>query len=164
MKQLKGSRWCLDANENFASKVHSVELTGFAGKKFKHCINWNRRIWSWSQNGCWCPKVIFPCHINTLNSNVDASHLINVTKSVNFEETIFVMCSKTYNQRDSTNGQSAKKILLDYYKSDDPEIIKRHFVQIHKFWWYKGHLALTIFQSFQILGTGRRQIFFCLVT
>lgn len=62
-------------------------------------------------------------------SNVDATHLVEVTRNLNMETTLFLIASKTFTTQETmTNAHSARKMFLDVAKNE--EHIKKHFVAL----------------------------------
>merc|ERR1719310_574476 len=103
-------------------------------------------------------------------SNVDASHLMGIVDQVDLDETLFIICSKTFTTKETLmNAESARKIIFDHFKSEDPQIIAKHFCaistnltgtkafgiedsQVFKFWdWVGGRLSVWSAIGFAVI-------------
>lgn len=93
-------------------------------------------------------------------SNVDSSHLYQVLSSINVEETIFIVASKTFTTQETmANAHVARQAVVDFYNNE--EAIKKHFIAVStnseavstfgidpqnmfEFWdWVGGRFSLT---------------------
>lgn len=93
-------------------------------------------------------------------SNVDASHLFEVTKQLDFSTTLFLVASKTFTTQETmTNAYSARNMFLKV--AENEEHIKKHFIALStnkpevirfgidpenmfEFWdWVGGRFSLT---------------------
>ena len=62
-------------------------------------------------------------------SNVDATDFVEATKDLNAEETLFIICSKTFTTLETmTNAHSARKWTLD--QLGDEKAVAKHFVAV----------------------------------
>jgi len=63
-------------------------------------------------------------------SNVDGTHIAEILKQCDAEQTLFLIASKTFTTQETmTNAGTAKKWLLDYYKGDATSVAK-HFAAL----------------------------------
>eukprot|EP00573_Skeletonema_grethae_P002314 CAMPEP_0201687422 /NCGR_PEP_ID=MMETSP0578-20130828/1491_1 /ASSEMBLY_ACC=CAM_ASM_000663 /TAXON_ID=267565 /ORGANISM="Skeletonema grethea, Strain CCMP 1804" /LENGTH=554 /DNA_ID=CAMNT_0048171579 /DNA_START=30 /DNA_END=1694 /DNA_ORIENTATION=- len=63
-------------------------------------------------------------------SNVDGTHIAEILKQCNAEQTLFLIASKTFTTQETmTNAGTAKKWLVDYYKGDESAVAK-HFAAL----------------------------------
>ena len=63
-------------------------------------------------------------------SNVDGTHIAEILKQCDAEQTLFLIASKTFTTQETmTNAGTAKKWLLDYYKGDASAVAK-HFAAL----------------------------------
>ena len=121
----------LDQMWKFSKEIRSGEWKGFSGKPIRHIINIGI---GGSDLG---PKMVThalkPYHHPNLKfsfvSNIDGTHLVEILKKSDPEQTLFIIASKTFTTLETmTNAQSAKKWIL--YHFQDELAIARHFVAI----------------------------------
>mmetsp|Transcript_13681 Transcript_13681/g.22474 ORF Transcript_13681/g.22474 Transcript_13681/m.22474 type:complete len:555 (+) Transcript_13681:42-1706(+) len=63
-------------------------------------------------------------------SNVDGTHIAEILKQCDAEQTLFLIASKTFTTQETmTNAGTAKKWLVDYYKGDESAVAK-HFAAL----------------------------------
>ena len=63
-------------------------------------------------------------------SNVDGTHIAEILKQCDAEQTLFLIASKTFTTQETmTNAGTAKKWLLDYYNGDESSVAK-HFAAL----------------------------------
>jgi glucose-6-phosphate isomerase len=78
-------------------------------------------------------EALKPYQVEGINtyfvSNVDGSHLYQVLKKINAEESLFIIASKTFTTQETmTNAQSAKAWFVD--KSGDESAVSKHFIAL----------------------------------
>src|SRR5688572_26415802 len=115
----------------FTQKVHSGEWKGFSGKKIKYIINIG--IGGSDLGPLMVTEALKPYWLDGIQayfvSNVDASHIAEVLKKVNAEETVFLVASKTFTTQETmTNAHSAREWFLKTAR--DEAHIAKHFVAL----------------------------------
>ncbi|MCX2744511.1 glucose-6-phosphate isomerase [Mangrovivirga sp. M17] len=121
----------LDKMKAFSGKVISGEWKGFTGKRIEHIVNIG--IGGSDLGPYMVTEALKPYavpHIKThYVSNVDGSHIAEVLKSVNPENTLFIIASKTFTTQETmTNAETAKAWFLR--AADNKEAVKKHFVAL----------------------------------
>ncbi len=121
----------LNQMRQFTGKIRSGEWTGFTGKRIKNIVHIGI---GGSQHG---PQMAYealkPYADENLMvrfiSNIDGSNIVDVTKDLNPEETLFVIASKTFTTDETmTNAQTAREWCLNTLH--DEKAIARHFAAI----------------------------------
>ncbi|MDY0041768.1 MAG: glucose-6-phosphate isomerase [Desulforhabdus sp.] len=121
----------LQKMRTFSRRVRSGEWKGFTGKNIKNVINVGiggsdlgpamayEALKSFSLDGIQCRFV----------SNIDATALVEALRGCNTEETLFVICSKTFTTQETlTNAHSARNWLVTALGSD--AAVRSHFVAV----------------------------------
>jgi glucose-6-phosphate isomerase len=116
--------------ESFCQKVISGNWKGFTGKAITDVVNIG--IGGSDLGPVMVTEALKP-YANHLKihfvSNVDATHLAEVAKLINYETTLFLIASKTFTTQETmANAQSARQLFLDVAK--DENHIKKHFVAL----------------------------------
>ncbi len=116
--------------EAFCSKVISGSWKGYTGKSITDIVNIG--IGGSDLGPVMVTEALKP-YANHLKvhfvSNVDATHLVEVLKTVNFETTLFLIASKTFTTQETmANAHSARQFFLQEAK--DEKHIKCHFVAL----------------------------------
>ena len=117
--------------KEFCRKIHSGDWKGYSGKKIRFIVNIG--IGGSDLGPLMVTEALKPYWIDGMQSyfvsNVDASHIIEVLKKVNPEETLFLVASKTFTTQETmTNAQTARAWFLD--KAKDESFIAKHFVAL----------------------------------
>ena len=115
----------------FCQKIHSGEWKGFSGKPIKYIVNigiggsdLGPYMVTEALKPYWKPGI--QTHFV---SNVDGSHITEVLKQVNPEETLFLVASKTFTTQETmTNAYSARDWFLK--AAGDEKHIASHFVAL----------------------------------
>ncbi len=115
----------------FADKVTSGSWHGFAGKPVKHIVNIG--IGGSDLGPVMVTEALRPYATYGISthfvSNVDGSHISEVLKKVNAEETLFMIASKTFTTQETmTNAHTARKWFLNQGASEVD--IAKHFVAL----------------------------------
>ncbi len=115
----------------FCAKVHSGEWKGYTGKQIKYIVNIG--IGGSDLGPVMVTEALKPYWIAGIQtyfvSNVDASHIAEVLKKVNAEETLFLVASKTFTTQETmTNAITARTWFLDSAK--DSVQVAKHFVAL----------------------------------
>jgi glucose-6-phosphate isomerase len=116
--------------EQFSEKVIAGNWKGFTGKSITDVVNIG--IGGSDLGPVMVTEALKP-YANHLKihfvSNVDATHLAEVAKKINFETTLFLVASKTFTTQETmANAQSARQLFLDVAK--DENHIKKHFIAL----------------------------------
>jgi glucose-6-phosphate isomerase len=117
--------------KSFTAKLHSGELKGYTGKKIRYIINIG--IGGSDLGPYMVTEALKPYWKEDIQSyfvsNVDASHLSEVLKKTDPEESLFLIASKTFTTQETmTNAQTARKWFLE--KAKDEAHIAKHFVAL----------------------------------
>jgi glucose-6-phosphate isomerase len=121
----------LDKMAAFADQVRSGAWKGHTGKRIRHVISVGiggsdlgpvmayEALKHYSQRDLTFQFV----------SNVDGTDFAEATQGLNAEETLFIICSKTFTTLETmTNGQSARTWALNQLK--DEKAVAKHFVAV----------------------------------
>jgi len=121
----------LEKMRSFSTRVRSGEWKGFTGKRIRNVINVGiggsdlgpamayQALRSFSHKEIECRFV----------SNIDATALVEAVRNCNPEETLFIICSKTFTTLETlTNARSARSWLVDAL--GDEAAVSRHFVAV----------------------------------
>ncbi|MGA7876484.1 MAG: glucose-6-phosphate isomerase [Desulfoferrobacter sp.] len=121
----------LEKMRSFSTRVRSGEWKGFTGKKIRNVINVGiggsdlgpamayQALKSFSHKEIECRFV----------SNIDATALVEAVRDCDPEETLFIICSKTFTTLETlTNARSARSWLVDAL--GDEAAVSRHFVAV----------------------------------
>ncbi len=124
-------RAVLDQMAGFAGKIRSGAWTGHTGKRIRNIINIG--IGGSDLGPVMAYEALRPYSDRKLTvrfvSNVDGTHLVEATRDLDPEETLFIVASKTFTTQETmTNAQSARAWLLE--KLEDEAAIARHFVAL----------------------------------
>jgi glucose-6-phosphate isomerase len=116
--------------EQFCQKVISGSWKGFTGKSITDIVNIG--IGGSDLGPVMVTEALKP-YANHLKihfvSNVDATHLAEVAKKIDFETTLFLIASKTFTTQETmANAQSARHLFLAHAK--DANHIKKHFIAL----------------------------------
>lgn len=116
--------------KSFCNRVHSGEHRGCTGKKIKYIVNIG--IGGSDLGPQMVAEALKPYFVEGIQayfvSNVDATHIMEVLKKINAEETIFLIASKTFTTQETmTNAQTARDWFLQHACEDD---ISKHFVAL----------------------------------
>ncbi len=121
----------LDKMAAFADQIRSGAWLGFTGKRIKTIVNIGiggsdlgpvmayKALGFYSQRNLECRFV----------SNVDGTDFVEATRDLNPEETLFIVCSKTFTTLETmTNANSARAWCLK--SLNDDAAVARHFVAV----------------------------------
>ena len=120
----------LNKMEKFCKTVISSAWKGYTGKAITDIVNIG--IGGSDLGPVMVTEALKP-YANHLNihfvSNVDATHLAEVLKKVNFETTLFLIASKTFTTQETmANALSARQFFLAEAK--DEKFVKLHFTAL----------------------------------
>lgn len=121
----------LDKMESFVIQFQNGELKGFTGKTLKTVVNIG--IGGSDLGPYMVVEALKPYQKEGIEvkfvSNVDGSHIHQVLKGLNAEETLFIVASKTFTTQETmTNAQSAKYWLLEQF--NDEKAVAKHFIAL----------------------------------
>jgi len=116
---------------NFSDRVRSGEWNGYTGKRIKNVINIG--IGGSDLGPAMAYEALKPFSDRNIQcqfvSNVDSTALVEATMTCNPEETLFVVCSKTFTTLETlANARSARKWLVDAL--GDESAVSHHFVAV----------------------------------
>ena len=111
----------LGAIEAFVSAVHGGDIVGATGKPLRQIVNigiggsdLGPVMASRALRTCWQPGMAFHSV-----SNVDGTQLADLRETLDVEETLFVVCSKTFTTQETmTNAQAARAWVVDALGED----------------------------------------------
>jgi glucose-6-phosphate isomerase len=117
--------------KTFCDNVHSGGWMGYSGKRIKYIVNIG--IGGSDLGPVMVTEALKPFWVEGIQphfvSNIDASHIEEVLKTVNAEETLFLIASKTFTTQETmTNAQTARAWFLKNGGTEDT--IAKHFVAL----------------------------------
>ncbi len=120
----------LNKMKNFCDRIISGEWKGYTGKAITDVVNIG--IGGSDLGPVMVTEALKP-YANHLKihfvSNVDATHLAEVSKKINFETTLFLIASKTFSTQETmANANSAREMFLTHAK--DERFVKQHFAAL----------------------------------
>ena len=121
----------LQQMKDCCTKIHSGEWKGYTGKKIRYIVNIG--IGGSDLGPVMVTEALRPYWKESMQayfvSNVDATHLAEVVKSINFETTLFIIASKTFTTQETlTNATSARSWFLE--NGGSPADVAKHFVAV----------------------------------
>ncbi|KAK4336822.1 hypothetical protein RND71_043943 [Anisodus tanguticus] len=121
----------LEQIENFTKQIIDGSWKGFSGKKITDVVNIG--IGGSDLGPLMVTEALKPFKKGPnvhFVSNIDGTHLAEVLKKLNPEETLFIIASKTFTTQETiTNASSARQWFLNACKNDKSAIAK-HFVAL----------------------------------
>jgi len=115
----------------FSRRVRSGEWKGFTGRKIRSVVNIGiggsdlGPVMAYEALKAYSDRNIDVRFV----SNIDGTHLAEVVRDLDPEETLFIVASKTFTTQETmTNAESAKKWLLN--KLSNPSAVAAHFVAL----------------------------------
>jgi glucose-6-phosphate isomerase len=127
----------LDKMRDFTEKVRSGAWKGFSGKPMKYAVNIG--IGGSDLGPVMVTEALKPYSRDSAGntvietrfvSNVDATHLVEVLREVDLEQTLFIVASKTFTTQETmANAETAKAALLKACGGDASAVAK-HFVAL----------------------------------
>lgn len=117
--------------KSFCEKVHSGDWKGYSGKKIKNIVNIG--IGGSDLGPVMVTEALKPYWMEGIQayfvSNVDGTQIVETLKSLNPEETLFTIASKTFTTQETmTNAHTARDWFLKSAKKD--EFVAKHFVAL----------------------------------
>jgi glucose-6-phosphate isomerase len=121
----------LEKMKGFCEKVRSGAWKGYTGKSITDIVNIG--IGGSDLGPVMVTEALKPYGSPTLHvhfvSNVDGTHIVETTKKLNPETTLFIIASKTFTTQETiTNAESAKAWFLQTAK--DEAAVAKHFVAL----------------------------------
>ncbi len=120
----------LNQMKDFSSRLLDGRWKGFSGKAITDIVNIG--IGGSDLGPLMVCEALKPYHKNIkphFVSNVDGTHIAEVTKHLNPETTLFIIASKTFTTQETmTNAESAKKWFL--VKTNNQGDVSKHFVAV----------------------------------
>ncbi|MDX2047069.1 MAG: glucose-6-phosphate isomerase [Chitinophagaceae bacterium] len=121
----------LEQIKKICSAVHSGDWKGYTGKKMKYIVNIG--IGGSDLGPVMVTEALKPYWVNGIQtyfvSNVDGTHVAEILKKVNAEETLFLIASKTFTTQETmTNAYTARNWFLE--RAKDEKCIAKHFAAL----------------------------------
>ncbi|MDF3130587.1 glucose-6-phosphate isomerase, partial [Kiritimatiellaeota bacterium B1221] len=121
----------LDKMAALSDRVRNGEWKGFTGKPIRQIVNIG--IGGSDLGPVMVTEALKPYTDRNLNlhfvSNVDGTHLAETLRSLDAEETLFIVASKTFTTQETlTNAHSAREWLVEALGNE--EAVARHFVAL----------------------------------
>jgi glucose-6-phosphate isomerase len=121
----------LDRMSDFARRIRSGEWKGFSGKTIKNIVNVGiggsdlGPVMAYEALRYYARRDLTFRFV----SNVDSTDFVEATRDLSADETLFIICSKTFGTLETlTNARSARDWVVGQLGSD--EAIARHFVAV----------------------------------
>ncbi len=121
----------LDRMTDFANKIRSGEWKGHSGKRIRNVINIGIGGSDLGPVMAYEALKFYSQRDLTFRfvSNVDGTDIVEATRDLSADETLFIVSSKTFTTLETmTNAHSARAWLLDALK--DEKAVARHFVAV----------------------------------
>ena len=117
--------------KKFCKAVHGGEWTGYTGKKIKNIVNIG--IGGSDLGPVMVTEALKSYWVEGIQayfvSNVDATHIAEVLKKIEVEETLFLIASKTFTTQETmTNAHTARNWFL--LNAKDEAHVAKHFVAL----------------------------------
>ena len=121
----------LDQMEAFSSSIRSGAWKGYTGKRINRIVNIG--IGGSDLGPVMASEALKPYADRTISlsfvSNVDGTHIAEVLREVDAEETLFIVASKTFTTQETmTNAHTARDWLIEALGS--PDAVAKHFVAL----------------------------------
>ncbi|MCP3669281.1 MAG: glucose-6-phosphate isomerase [Gammaproteobacteria bacterium] len=128
---MPGVNRVLEQMARFTRQLHSGEWKGHTGKRITDVVNIG--IGGSNLGPLMVCEALGHYHIPDMRvhfvSNVDATHLVETTRYLDPETTLFIVASKTFTTQETlTNAHAARAWCLDVLQ--DEQAIARHFVAV----------------------------------
>ena len=121
----------LDQMEAFSSSIRSGDWKGYTGKRISRIVNIG--IGGSDLGPVMASEALKPYADRTISlsfvSNVDGTHIAEVLREVDAEETLFIVASKTFTTQETmTNAHTARDWLIEAL--GDADAVAKHFVAL----------------------------------
>ena len=121
----------LDQMEAFSSSIRNGAWKGYTGKRINRIVNIG--IGGSDLGPVMASEALKPYADRTISlsfvSNVDGTHIAEVLREVDAEETLFIVASKTFTTQETmTNAHTARDWLIDAL--GDADAVAKHFVAL----------------------------------
>tara|TARA_R110001606_G_scaffold396006_1_gene569336 strand:- start:18299 stop:20692 length:2394 start_codon:yes stop_codon:yes gene_type:complete len=121
----------LDRMADFANRIRSGDWRGYTGKHIKNIINIG--IGGSDLGPVMAHEALKHYSDRRLNvrfiSNIDPTDFAEATRDLDPEETLFIICSKTFTTLETlTNAHTARGWVM--HKIDDEQAVQHHFVAV----------------------------------
>jgi glucose-6-phosphate isomerase len=127
---MPGINKVLERMRDFSEQIRTGAFTGYTGKKINTIVNIG--IGGSDLGPVMVCEALRPYHAQIrplFVSNVDGTHLAEILRQVNPEETLFIIASKTFTTQETmANAHSARNWFLE--KTDGKGLISKHFVAV----------------------------------
>ncbi len=117
--------------EKLCNEIHSGKWKGYTGKNIKYIVNIG--VGGSDLGPAMVNEALKPYWLDGIKSffisNVDSANLLEVVSEINFDETLFIIASKTFTTQETfTNANTIKEMFLEECKNED--FIQNHFIAI----------------------------------
>lgn len=121
----------LDRMADFASRLRDGQWRGHTGKQIRNIVNIG--IGGSDLGPVMAYEALRHYAVREMNfrfvSNVDGTDFAEVTRALEPEETLFIICSKTFTTTETlANARAARQWILDKVK--DNQAVRKHFVAV----------------------------------
>ena len=121
----------LNHMKDFCTSVHTGKWKGYTGKKIKYIVNIG--IGGSDLGPVMVTEALKPYWKKGIEtffvSNIDGTHIAEILKKINPEETLFLVASKTFTTQETmTNAHTARSWFLEY--ATDEQHIPKHFAAL----------------------------------
>ena len=121
----------LDRMSDFSEKIRSGHWQGHTGKRIRNIINIG--IGGSDLGPVMAYEALRHYSLHNLSfrfiSNVDGTDFVEATRGLDPEETLFIICSKTFTTTETlTNAHTARQWMLRHMK--DLDAVRKHFVAV----------------------------------
>jgi glucose-6-phosphate isomerase len=128
---MPGIKHVLQQMKDFCNEVHDGTRKGYTGKKIRYIVNIG--IGGSDLGPVMVTEALKPYWIKDIEayfvSNIDGTHIVEILKQVNVEETLFLIASKTFTTQETmTNAHTARKWFLE--QAQNEAHIAKHFIAL----------------------------------
>jgi len=128
---MPGIKNVLQQMKVFCNEVHDGTRKGYTGKKIRYIVNIG--IGGSDLGPVMVTEALKPYWVKDIEayfvSNIDGTHIVEILKKVNVEETLFLIASKTFTTQETmTNAHTARKWFLERVQNEVH--IAKHFVAL----------------------------------
>ncbi|NKB25455.1 MAG: glucose-6-phosphate isomerase [Kiritimatiellae bacterium] len=122
----------LEQMSEFSAKVRTGTWSGCTGKRLRNVVNIG--IGGSDLGPAMAYEALKPYSDRSLNiqfvSNIDGTHITETLRTLHPEETLFIICSKTFTTQETlTNANTAKRWCLESLAPHE-DAIRKHFVAV----------------------------------
>ena len=117
--------------KELCKEIHSESWTGFTGKKIKTIVNIG--VGGSDLGAAMVTEALQPFWEEDMKplfiSNIDGTNLLEALEEIDFEETLFIVASKTFTTQETmTNANTIKELFLE--ECHEKSFIENHFIAV----------------------------------